>query len=100
MEGLRAHHSIAHSRQTLGFEFSEAERERLRGAVHPLVRTNPRTGRRALYLASHASGIIDWRTKMVSGFLKPAQPLDTRPMPTPPRALLPQPNTFPSCVTA
>jgi hypothetical protein len=27
-----------------------------------------------------ASGIIDWRTKVVSGFLKPAQPLDTRPM--------------------
>ena len=27
-----------------------------------------------------ASGIIDWRTKVVSGFLKPAQPADTRPM--------------------
>ena len=27
-----------------------------------------------------ASGIIDWRTKVVSGFLKPAQPIDTRPM--------------------
>jgi alpha-ketoglutarate-dependent 2,4-dichlorophenoxyacetate dioxygenase len=60
LEGLRAHHSIAHSRQTLGFEFSAAEQERLRGAVHPLVRTNPRTGRRALYLASHAGRIIDW----------------------------------------
>jgi hypothetical protein len=29
---------------------------------------------------SAASGIIDWRTKVVSGFLKPAQPVDTRPM--------------------
>jgi alpha-ketoglutarate-dependent 2,4-dichlorophenoxyacetate dioxygenase len=28
--------------------------------VHPLVRTNPRTQRRALYIASHASRIIDW----------------------------------------
>jgi hypothetical protein len=27
-----------------------------------------------------ASGIIDWRTKVASGFLKPAQPVDTRPM--------------------
>ena len=27
-----------------------------------------------------ASGIFDWRTKVVSGFLKPAQPIDTRPM--------------------
>ena len=60
IENLRAHHSIAYSRQTLGFEFSKDEEDRLRGAVHPLVRTNPRTGRRSLYLASHASRIIDW----------------------------------------
>jgi alpha-ketoglutarate-dependent 2,4-dichlorophenoxyacetate dioxygenase len=59
LEGLRAHHSIAYSRQTLGFEFSSEELEKLQGAVHPLVRTNPRTGRRSLYIASHASRIID-----------------------------------------
>src|SRR5215470_2692658 len=45
-EGLRVHHSIAHSRQTLGFEFSESEQEALKGAVHPLVRTIPRSNRR------------------------------------------------------
>ncbi|MFI5375648.1 MAG: TauD/TfdA dioxygenase family protein [Candidatus Rokuibacteriota bacterium] len=60
LEGLRVHHSIAYSRQTLGFEFSENEQEALKGAVHPLVRTIPRSGRRSLYLASHASRIIDW----------------------------------------
>ena len=60
LEGLRAHHSIAYSRQILGFEFSAEEQEKLKGAVHPLVRTNPRTRRRSLYLASHASKIIDW----------------------------------------
>lgn len=60
LEGLRAHHSIAYSRETLGFEFSPEEHEKLKGAVHPLVRTNPRTGRRSLYLASHASKIVDW----------------------------------------
>jgi len=60
VEGLRAHHSIAYSRRTLGFEWSAAEEEQLKGAVHPLVRTNPRTARRSLYLASHASRIIDW----------------------------------------
>ncbi len=60
LEGLRAHHSIAYSRQILGFEFSSQEQERLKGAVHPLVHTNPRTQRRSLYLASHASRIIDW----------------------------------------
>ncbi|HEY8069869.1 MAG TPA: TauD/TfdA family dioxygenase [Burkholderiales bacterium] len=60
LEGLRAHHSIAYSRMVLGFEFSAAEQEKLKGAVHPLVRTNPRTQRRSLYLASHASKIVDW----------------------------------------
>jgi alpha-ketoglutarate-dependent 2,4-dichlorophenoxyacetate dioxygenase len=58
--GLRAHHSIAYSRMTLGFEFSREEEEKLPGAVHPLVRSNPRTGRRSLYLASHAARIVDW----------------------------------------
>ena len=57
---LKVHHSIAYSRQTLGFEFSDDEEDRLKGAIHPLVRTLPRTGRKSLYLASHASRIIDW----------------------------------------
>jgi alpha-ketoglutarate-dependent 2,4-dichlorophenoxyacetate dioxygenase len=60
LEGLRVHHSIAYSRQTLGFEFSPEEAGRLEGAIHPLVRTIPRSGRRSLYLASHASRIVDW----------------------------------------
>jgi alpha-ketoglutarate-dependent 2,4-dichlorophenoxyacetate dioxygenase len=60
LEGLRVHHSIAYSRQTLGFEFSANEEDKLKGAIHPLVRTIPRSKRRALYLASHASRIIDW----------------------------------------
>jgi alpha-ketoglutarate-dependent 2,4-dichlorophenoxyacetate dioxygenase len=60
LDGLRVHHSIAYSRQTLGFEFAPEEAGRLEGAVHPLVRTLPRSGRRSLYLASHASRIVDW----------------------------------------
>ena len=60
LEGLRVHHSIAYSRQVLGFEFSAEEAARLEGAVHPLVRTLPRSGRRALYVAAHASRIVDW----------------------------------------
>jgi alpha-ketoglutarate-dependent 2,4-dichlorophenoxyacetate dioxygenase len=60
LENLRVHHSIAHSRETLGFEFSEEERAALRGAIHPLVRTLPRSGRRSLYIASHASRVVDW----------------------------------------
>jgi alpha-ketoglutarate-dependent 2,4-dichlorophenoxyacetate dioxygenase len=60
LEPLRVHHSIAHSRQTLGFEFSADEAEALKGATHPLIRTLPRSNRRALYVASHASRIVDW----------------------------------------
>jgi len=60
IEALQVHHSIAYSRQVLGFEFSKEEAEKLVGAVQPLVRSNPRSGRRSLYLASHASRIIDW----------------------------------------
>jgi len=61
LEGLQVHHSIIHSRQLLGFEFSQSEKDRLKGAVHPLVRTVASSGRRSLYLASHASHIIDWQ---------------------------------------
>ena len=57
IENLRAHHSIAYSRQVLGFQFSQEEAAMLPGAVHPLVRTIPRSGRRSLYLASHANRI-------------------------------------------
>src|SRR5437588_266851 len=58
--GHHAHQSIAYSRQILGVEFSNAEQDALRGAVQPLVRTIPRSGRRSLYLASHASRIVEW----------------------------------------
>ena len=60
LNGLCVHHSIAYSRQVLGFEFSEKEQDILKGAVHPLIRTLPGSGRKSLYVASHASRIIDW----------------------------------------
>lgn len=59
LEGLRVHHSIAYSRSTLGFEMSEEEAAMLPGAIHPLVRELP-SGRRSLYLASHASRVEGW----------------------------------------
>ncbi len=60
LDGLTVHHSIAYSREILGFEFSETERETLKGAYHPLVRSFVGTGDKSLYLASHASMIVDW----------------------------------------
>ena len=58
LEGMQVHHTITHSRAQLGFEFSAEEQARLKGAVHPMVVVNPRTGRKALYLASHAAKVI------------------------------------------
>jgi alpha-ketoglutarate-dependent 2,4-dichlorophenoxyacetate dioxygenase len=60
LERLSAHHSIAYSRQILGFQLSQDEAGKLEGAVHPMVRMNPRTKRRSLYIASHANRIIGW----------------------------------------
>ncbi len=55
---LKAHHSIAYSREILGFEFSSGEADQLKGVHQPLVRENARTGLRSLYLASHCSSIV------------------------------------------
>ncbi len=60
IDGVEVHHSIAYSRQTLGFDFTDEELDKLKGAVHPMVLTNPRTGRRSLYIASHANRILGW----------------------------------------
>lgn len=59
LEGLRAFHSVVYSRNLLGFAFSKEEEEKLKGAVHSVVRTIPRTGRRSLYLGAHASHVVD-----------------------------------------
>ena len=60
IEGLRVHHTIVHSRHVLGFDFSDEEKDKLKGADHPLVRTIPTSGRKALYLASHAEHVVGW----------------------------------------
>ena len=60
LEGLQVFHSFLHSKRILGFEVPDAAQEELQGAVHPLVRTIPRSQRRSLYLAAHASHIVGW----------------------------------------
>lgn len=61
LDGLVAEHSLVYSRGLIGYgQFSEAERAALPPVQQALVRTHPATGRKALYLGSHASHIIGW----------------------------------------
>lgn len=61
IEGLIAEHSIFTSRAKLGFtDFSDEERRATPPVHRPLVRLHPGSGRKALYLASHASHIVGW----------------------------------------
>lgn len=60
IEGLHVHHSIVYSRHTMGFDFSPEESARLPGATHPLVKICEGSPRKSLYLASHASRIVEW----------------------------------------
>ena len=58
LDGLVAEHCIAYSRAQLGFsEFTEAERKNLPPVPQMVVRTIPESGRKSLYLASHAGRI-------------------------------------------
>jgi alpha-ketoglutarate-dependent 2,4-dichlorophenoxyacetate dioxygenase len=59
VDTLQAEHSIFVSRGKLGFtEFSDEERRMYPPVHRDLVRLHPGSGRRALYLASHASHIV------------------------------------------
>jgi alpha-ketoglutarate-dependent 2,4-dichlorophenoxyacetate dioxygenase len=59
LDSLVAEHSIFTSRARLGFSnFSDEERQGLPPAPQVLVRTIPESGRKALYLASHAGRIL------------------------------------------
>ena len=58
---LVVEHSIFASRAIFGFtEFSDEERRALPPVHRPLVRVHPGSGRKTLYLASHASHIVGW----------------------------------------
>jgi len=59
IEDLLCEHSLMYSRGSLGMlDYSDEERAMFRPARQRLVRTHPVTGRKSLYLSSHAGGIV------------------------------------------
>ncbi len=59
LEGLVAEHSIFNSRARLGFSnFSDEERQGMPPVPQVIVRTIPESGRKSLYLASHAGRVF------------------------------------------
>lgn len=61
IDGLVVEHSIFRSRAQIGFtEFNDEIRRALPPVPQLLVRHHPGSGRKTLYLASHASHVIGW----------------------------------------
>lgn len=58
IEGLVVEHSTAYSRSLMGYQFDERELTLRRPTRQYLVQVHPNTGRKSLYLASHASHVI------------------------------------------
>ena len=70
-DGLVCEHSQMYSRQLIGFlELTAEERERFKPVYQTLVRTHPVTGRKSLYLSSHAGAIVGWPTPEARAFLR------------------------------
>ena len=62
IDGLVAEHSRIFSKGALGFRFTDKEERDFEPVRQPLVRVHPRSGRRSLFLSSHAGRIVDWPT--------------------------------------
>ena len=80
VEPLVCEHSLMYSRGLLGFtELSDEERAMFRPVRQSLVRTHPVTGRKSLYLASHAGTIVGWPMPEARAFLRDLNEEATRP---------------------
>ncbi len=70
-ENLVCEHSQLYSRALLGFsDFTDEDRARFKPVLQRLVRTHPSTGRKSLFLASHAGAIVGWPTPEARAFLR------------------------------
>jgi len=70
-EHLICEHSQLYSRAILGFaDFTDEDRRRFAPVQQRLVRRHPSTGRKSLYLASHAGAILGWPVPEARAFLR------------------------------
>ena len=70
-ENLVCEHSQLYSRGILCFtDFTEEELPRFKPVLQRLVRRHPSTGRKSLYLASHAGAIVGWPVPEARAFLR------------------------------
>jgi alpha-ketoglutarate-dependent 2,4-dichlorophenoxyacetate dioxygenase len=61
VDELVVEHDVFWSRGQIGFtEFAPGDRERFPPSRQRLVRRHPGSGRKTLYLSSHASRVVDW----------------------------------------
>jgi alpha-ketoglutarate-dependent 2,4-dichlorophenoxyacetate dioxygenase len=71
IEDLVCEHSLMYSRGLLGFsEFSAEEKATFAPVRQRLVRTHPVSGRKSLFLASHAGTIVGWPMPEARAFLR------------------------------
>jgi len=71
VEDLICEHSLIYSRSLLGFaDFDEEEKAAFAPVRQRLVRTHPVTGRKSLFLASHAGTIVGWPMPEARAFLR------------------------------
>ncbi|MFO1159367.1 MAG: TauD/TfdA family dioxygenase [Reyranellaceae bacterium] len=71
VEDLICEHSLLHSRGAIGFtDFTPEEVENFRPVRQRLVRVHPGTGRKSLFLASHAGAIEGWTIPEARVFLR------------------------------
>jgi alpha-ketoglutarate-dependent 2,4-dichlorophenoxyacetate dioxygenase len=79
LDSLTVEHDFSVSRGRVGFKFSPEEAALYPPVWHPLVQTNPVTGRRSLLIGAHAAAIVDWPAEKGAALLADLLDRATRP---------------------
>lgn len=79
LDGLIVEHDLVYSRRLVGFEFTPEEAAEMPAARHPLVQTNPTTGRKSVLIGAHAKSIVGWSEERSRALLDDLEARATRP---------------------